>query len=557
VPDQPLTTPEKDTAPDEPGLFQSAYETVKEGYETIKSYLTGDDNKTLEKSGALPDFKIDGKEAKADAKDAKGEVKDTTADTKDAKGDSKDAKADTKDVKGDGKEAKSDATDGKADPKTEAPTSKDFIKQHPEFKLLSPKEEAVLQKDLEAKQKQLDADSAKYQHLMDVGEKYMKISADLQQATGKTTESEAAAEFKNLPPEKQQEFVKRFDEIKADLPEVKNVVKLAEKVEKEEKQVAAVKEKMAFTHDVQAIDKLPGEQRAEFYKSFDKLMDKNDKTQTTGLSANERIAIVKDIAHNIAEPQDVKQGIKGTCALASTEYVLARSHPDVYAKSVSEFATKGEYMGAKISNDEIHKDDGNALRGMASKVFQTGAAELALQEQGSHYDNYKPGEAPKVTAGRSPTPADDTGERLVDKDGKVRNWPGLTTDQEVELINKLTGTPYESEKLYAHSSKMLQKQLEAEVEKYGYPLKVGFYYDNSAHAVTITGIDKTTDPPKIVYDDTAQPRGKTQTMDMQKFYELALNGPNVYKVGNRPMILLTAAPKGERIDPYVEVIHKK
>jgi hypothetical protein len=409
---------------------------------------------------------------------------------------------------------------------------------------------------LEAKQKQRDADNGKYEHLMEVGEKYMKISADLLKATGKTTESEAAAEFKNLPPDKQQEFAKRFHEIEADLPEVRNVVKLSEKVEKEDKELAAVKEKMAFTKDIRAIDSLPNEQRAEVYKSLDAVLDKNDKSQTTGLSSNERVAIVKDIAHNIAEPQDVKQGIKGTCALASTEYVLARSHPDVYGKSVAEFATKGQYMGAKISNEEIHKDDGNAVRGIASKIFQTGAAELALQENGAHYDNYKPGEAPQVTAGKSPTPADDTGERLVDKEGKIREWPGLTTDQEVKLINKLTSTTYESEKLYAHSSKMLQKQLEAEVEKHGFPLKVGFYYDNSAHAVTITGIDKSSDPPKIVYDDTAQPRGKTQTIDMQKFYELALNGPTVQKIGNRPMIILTASSNGERIDPYVEVIHK-
>jgi hypothetical protein len=638
VTDKPTTSPEKDTAQDT-GLLQSAYDVLKSGYESVKSYVSGEESTALEKTGKLPELKIDGEkesakagENKAEAKpDAKPEAKPETPEiqakaaltnpetshedklkaakelaktgetnfsdssgrnykidvqqsgsrewvsvkTTDADGNSHPVLRGTFEKDGSLHKQHDDA--GKEVPyvgkwagenlkdsplvagkdQGDAKSATEFVKNHSELKLLTPTQEAQMQKDLDAKSKQLEADRKDYDHLMGVGEKYLSITKDIQKATGTNNEQDAVAKFKELPAEKQQEFVKRVDEIRDDIPKLQKLVELGDKVDREEKSLAAVKEKMSFTKDMRAVDALPEAQKAEVYKNFEKIMDRGDKSQTTNLSAAERTDLVKDIAHNIANPQDVKQGNKGTCALASTEYVLARSHPDVYAKTVAEFATKGEYMGAKISADEIHKDDGNNIRGFASKVFQTGAAELAVQDSGSHYDNYKPGTAPPVELGKKPTPADDTGERLVDKDGKVRDWPGLTTEQEVKLINKLTGADYESEKLYANSSKMLQQQLETEISKHGLPLKVGFYYDDSAHAVTITGIDKSTNPPKIVYDDTAQPRGKSESMDMQKFYELALNGPTVYKINDKPMILLTAGRKGERIDPYVEVIHKK
>src|SRR5262249_29730996 len=153
------------------------------------------------------------------------------------------------------------------------------------------------------------------------------------------------------------------------------------KVKLEDRKLRDVSAKLDFDSEVKALDKLPADQRAEVYKSLDKILDKGEKT--TGLTTKERLEMSRDLVHNLAHPEDIKQGNKGTCALATTEYMLARDHPDVYARSVAEWATAGELTtfgsgkveagkGVKIDPAEIHRDDGNPERGLSSKVFQTG-----------------------------------------------------------------------------------------------------------------------------------------------------------------------------------------
>ncbi len=440
-------------------------------------------------------------------------------------------------------------------------TSQELLKAHPELKPLSASEEKILKNDasaldkkqthdtqeLETKRNKLYADSGTLTaDLMSVGVKDYANQKDL------------IAQLKTVQPkEKAVELAQRIDSLTKDNNEF---VKLEAQVGRQATRLKETQDKLAFNEGLAAIDKLPQAKREEIYKDFNTILDTNDKSQTMGLTQKERLELVHNLASQIAHPEYIKQGAKNTCAISSTEYVMAKNHPETYAKTVTELATHGKIQGTTISTDAIHKDDGDHTRSLASKVFQTGVASVWAAEHGGSYENHNPKNAPAVTDGTKPRPEDDSGERFI-KDGKVRDFPGVNNSDQVKLINKLTGENYQTEKLYATSPDLLQKQLEAEAKNYGFPIKVGFSWSDGnglqAHEVTIVGIDTSSSPAKVLYEDTAKGRGKPQELDMKKFYNLAVEGPFTQKFGDQSLMIIGAAgPNGERAEPYVQVIHK-
>ncbi|HEY9869441.1 MAG TPA: hypothetical protein V6D08_09780, partial [Candidatus Obscuribacterales bacterium] len=443
-----------------------------------------------------------------------------------------------------------------------APTAEDFLKKHPELKL-SDADRARALTEYDKALDQYEKDKQRLDDAKEAARSLEKVTEDLKK-DGVTEQEDPAKfqeQFNKLPEEKRREYEKRFAEIKPHAEDIAKLSELEARVKLDERRMRDAGAKLDFESDLKAIDKLPPDKRAEVYKSLDAILDKREKA--TGLTDKERLDISRDLVHNLAHPEDIKQGNKGTCALATTEYMLARERPEVYARSVAEWATRGELTtmgdgkvepgkGVKIDPAEIHRDDGNPERGLASKIFQTGAANLALAESGGRYVNYKPGEAPAVNEGKAPTPVDDTGERVITSDGKVRDWTGLYAKDQVDVLNKLTGDKYVADKLYADTHEQLHAQLKEAADKHGYPIKVSFLDSDGGHVVSITGIDSSKSPPEVIYEDTAEPRGAPQKLPMNKFYERALKGGSIETVGGMKLRILAV---GEGARPYVEIIH--
>lgn len=444
-------------------------------------------------------------------------------------------------------------------------TSQELLKAHPELKPLSASEEKILRNDLGALDKKQAHDSqaleTKRNQLYDDS---ARLTGDLAAVGIKnfSNQKELIQQLKAVQPrEKAVQLANRIDALSKDNGEV---VKLEAQVQRQATRLKETQDKIGFNEGLAAIDKLPAEKRNEIYKSFDSVLNSGDKSQITGLTKKERVEIVRNLSSQIAHPEYIKQGDKNTCAISSTEYVMAKDHPEIYVRTTAQLATHGKVdgvTGADIDGKSIHTDDGDHTRSLASKIFQTGVAGLWAAEKGGRYENHNPKDAPPVTAGTKPKPEDDTGERFI-KDGQVSDFPGVTNSDQVKLINKLTGDNYQTEKLYATSSELLQKQLEAEAKTYGYPIKVGFSWvdlngKDQAHEVTIVGIDTSTTPAKVLYEDTARDRGKPQELDMKKFYHLAVEGPFTHKIGDQSLMVIGAAgPNGERAEPYVQVIHR-
>lgn len=443
-----------------------------------------------------------------------------------------------------------------------APTAEAFLKKHPELKLSDADRSRALA-EYDKALDQYEKDKQRLDNAKEAARTLQTVIEDLKKdgVTELVDQAKFQEQFNKLPEDKRREYQRRFHEIKPYLEDISKLSELEAAVKLDERKMRDAGAKLDFQSDLEAIDKLPPEQRAEVYKSLDAILDKQEKA--TGLSDKERLEISRDLVHNLAHPEDIKQGNKGTCALATTEYMLARERPEVYARSVAEWAIKGELTtlgdgkvepgkGVKIDPADIHRDDGNPERGLASKVFQTGAANLALAESGGRYVNYKPGEAPAVNEGKAPSPVDDTGERVITSDGKIRDWTGLYAKDQVNVLNKLTGDNYVAEKLYADTHEQLNAQLKEAADKHGYPIKVSFLDSDGGHVVSITGIDSSKSPPEVIYEDTAEPRGAPQKLPMNKFYERALKGGSIETVGGMKLRILAV---GEGSKPYVEIIH--
>ena len=562
--DKPLPTAlERTETEAEPGVFGSALDLLRSGYDKLKSALSDSQATTkLEGSGALPKMELGA--AKADTREKGG----------DAKNDQKaDAGAERKvEVKANlpdnvlppGKDKSDRLAEGAKESTDKAPTSAEFLKKHPELHL-SKADRASVTREYDKALATFERDKSHLDNIREASDKFGKVMTDLKRDG--ITDLEDAAKFKEqftkLPADKRAEYQKRFHEVQPFVADIARQSDLEAKVKLDDRRLRDVAVKLDFESELKALDKLPAGQRADVYKSLDKILDRQEKA--TGLTGKERLEISRDLVHNLAHPEDIKQGNKGTCALATTEYMLAREHPDVYAKSVAEWSTAGEVTsfgsgkveagkGAKIDPAEIHRNDGNPERGPASKVFQTGAANLAIAERGEKYVNYQPGtkEVPAVTQGKAPTPIDDTGERIITADGKVKDWPGLYAKQQVDVLNKLTGDNYVADKLYSETPDQLKAQLTDAADKHGYPIKVSFLDGTGGHVVSITGIDSSKSPAEVVYQDTAEPRGDPQRLPMNKFYERALKGGSVYAAGNMKVRIIATGPGAK---PYVEIIH--
>lgn len=460
-----------------------------------------------------------------------------------------------------GKDTNADTKD--ASDKPAPTTSNELLRAHPELKPLSASEAKVLRNDLNALDKKQAHDSAELESKQnklyaDSG----ALTADLMSVGIKdySSRKELIAQLKTVQPkERAVELANKIDALAKDNNDVQQ---LEARVQRQATRLKDTQDKLGFSEGLAQIDKLPQAKREEIYRNFNTLLDTNDKTQSMGLTPKERVELVHNLASQIAHPEFIKQGAKNTCAISSTEYVMAKDHPDIYVKNVTDLATKGEIHGTTIGADAIHKDDGDHARSLASKVFQTGVASVWAAEHGGQYENHSPKEAPAITDAHKPKPEHDTGERFI-KEGKVHDFPGVTNSDQVKLINKLTGDNYQSEKLYATSPDLLQRQLEAEAKTYGFPIKVGFSWSDinggglQAHEVTIVGIDTSTTPAKVLYEDTAQGRGKPQELDMKRFYNLAVEGPFTHKIGEQSLMIIGATgPNGERAEPYVQVIHR-
>src|SRR5205814_2829962 len=100
------------------------------------------------------------------------------------------------------------------------------------------------------------------------------------------------------------------------------------------------------------------------------------------------------------------------------------------------------------------------------------------------YINLTPEQA-KTMAPLQPQPKDDTGERLVvgpeGQVGEIRNWGGLTNEQQKKVIDALTRdeagqplrNPYRVDKVDADSPQKLQEKLQKLSDRGGFPLSLG------------------------------------------------------------------------------------
>ncbi|HEY9870231.1 MAG TPA: hypothetical protein V6D08_13775, partial [Candidatus Obscuribacterales bacterium] len=140
--------------------------------------------------------------------------------------------------------------------------------------------------------------------------------------------------------------------------------------------------------DLADIDKLPLEKRERVYASLERIAA-NDPTNPMLMSPEQSQELVASLAHQIAHPESIKQGAKGTCALAATEQSMAGSHPEAYAEMVTSLACDGYYQTnsgrfiyAQGEPYGMHdgKTDRFGQRTFASELFQNAAAQLTLEE---------------------------------------------------------------------------------------------------------------------------------------------------------------------------------
>lgn len=273
--------------------------------------------------------------------------------------------------------------------------------------------------------------------------------------------------------------------------------------------------------DLADIDKMPPEQRKKVYESLDRIARNDEhpeeKMRLTGQQARE---LTVSLAHQIAHPESINQGDKMTCAVANAEETMARRHPEVYADMVAKLATEGKYTtvdGKTIEAqkaDDTHlagKSDAYSQRSYASELFQNGAAQLGMKD-GDTYKSY-PADAPEIQPRPSGvTPSNDTGERVVHKDGSVSKFNGFDAQAQADILNHLAP----ADKYKATDPIQTPAQLEQAIkENGGVPLNVGIHLgpessftgmggDSGAagsgyHAVNITRIETGPDGKKYVY----------------------------------------------------------
>jgi hypothetical protein len=289
-----------------------------------------------------------------------------------------------------------------------------------------------------------------------------------------------------------------------------------------------------FADDLKEIDKLPKEKREAVYKSLEQIANDSG-GEPNHLSAEQRQKLVEQTAHQIAHPESITQGNKGTCGLASTEFELAKNHPEKYAQIVADLSTKGKFdtahggmtiapeniNGKNDKGEYVAQDDGNPDRSLTSKIFQTAAANKVLEYQAkesnppetpSKYVTVKPGEQ---IPDNDPdfNPSQDTGERIIGPNGELKDWSGASETHIAELTSELTGDRYEVVSVVKNrdlskpaEAKAAEKDFLDAMDKNEMPIKVAItavkgdhtgMETEADHEITITRVDK--GPPAMVY----------------------------------------------------------
>jgi len=280
--------------------------------------------------------------------------------------------------------------------------------------------------------------------------------------------------------------------------------------------------------DMAEIDKLPEEQRKKVYESLDKIATADTK-DSTKLTPEKRAELVADVAHQIAHPEDIKQGQKDTCVAANVEKTIAMNHPDRYAQMAADLATKGEYttpdgkttMKAQREADGSlsEKSDPSGKRSAASEVLQTAITNVGMPADEGEYRSYKPKDDK------------DSGEKVKHADGKETPFEGLPRTAKEDILGKLCPEDgYKARKIQSPDD--LGQAWKDNGEKPPLNVTVRINADHTGmgeskegsagtHAVSITHMDFGPDgkPTAVYYENTADgtdhsyPNGKPVPID--------------------------------------------
>lgn len=280
--------------------------------------------------------------------------------------------------------------------------------------------------------------------------------------------------------------------------------------------------------DMAEIDKLPEDQRKKVYESLDKIATADTK-DSTKLTPEQRAELVSSVAHQIAHPEDIKQGQRDTCVAANVEKTIAMSHPDRYAQMAADLATKGEYTTPdgkttmKAQRDADGKlaeaSDPSGKRSAASDVLQTAITNVGMPADEGEYRSYKPKDDK------------DSGEKVKHADGKETPFEGLPRTAKEDILGKLCPEDgYKARKIQspddlgqAWKDNGEKPPLNVTVRINADHTGMGESKDGSAgtHAVSITHMDFGPDgkPTAVYYENTADgtdhsyPNGKPVPID--------------------------------------------
>ncbi|HEY9870742.1 MAG TPA: hypothetical protein V6D08_16365 [Candidatus Obscuribacterales bacterium] len=284
-------------------------------------------------------------------------------------------------------------------------------------------------------------------------------------------------------------------------------------------------QKRTLQADLAVINKLPPEQKARILISLDRIINGNSDGKTE-LSKSQRAELATSLAHQIAHPESITQGGKRAAGMASAERLMSAVRPDQYARMVADLAVDGRHTtrdGHSVTVQRTNygfldgKTDSYNMRSLTSELFQNAAANIALRKEHKLYRSYLPDASELDPRPAGVDPALDTGERLVDMDGRVRRFDGLTAEQRKNLLVSLgidgydAGTIASSKDLLAAWESRADKNVPLQIA-IKVPKDIGYFtrewqfspeVDHEYHILTITHIDTSTSPARVYFDNTA------------------------------------------------------
>lgn len=284
-------------------------------------------------------------------------------------------------------------------------------------------------------------------------------------------------------------------------------------------------EKKTLEADLAVLNKLPAEKKSEILFSLDRIVNGNCDNKTE-LSKSQRAEIVASLAHQIAHPDSISQGGKRAASMASAERILAATRPEEYARMVSQLAIDGKFTTGDGKLVEVQrgpygfldgKTDSYNQRSLTSELFQNAAANLALSGEGLEYRSYSSDSSKLEPRPFDVDPSLDSGERVKDRDGRIRSFHGLTAEQRAVLLKDLgidhtdAGVIKSEKELLAAWENRTDKNAPLTIA-IGVDQKVGYFteqwkrapeVDPQHHIITITHIDTSGIIPVVYFDNTA------------------------------------------------------